>query len=183
MDFELIALGDVLWLTIAFVLGLLSRTVGLPPLVGFLAAGFALNLYGFAGGEILQKLSDVGITLLLFVVGLKLNPRTIAQPQVWAVSGLHMAIVVPLFGAVIYGLVLLGVPLLSDLDLYQSLLLAFALSCSSTVFVVKVLEDKGQTTALHGRIAIGILIMQDLAAVAFLAAATGKWPTYWALLV
>ena len=183
MDFELIALGDILWLTIAFVLGLLSRTVGLPPLVGFLAAGFALNLYGFAGGEILQKLSDVGITLLLFVVGLKLNPRIIAQPQVWAVSGLHMAIVVPLFGAVIYGLVLLGVPLLSDLDLYQSLLIAFALSFSSTVFVVKVLEDKGQTTALHGRIAIGILIMQDLAAVAFLAAATGKWPTYWALLV
>lgn len=73
MDFEwiAIALGDVAWLAVAFVLGLASRSVGLPPLVGFLATGFALNLYGFESGEVLQKLSDLGITLLMFIVGLK----------------------------------------------------------------------------------------------------------------
>ena len=74
----------------AFVLGLLSRTLGLPPLVGFPAAGFLLNRYGSTSGDILQKLSDVGITLLLFIVGLKLDLRTCARPQVWAVIGLHM---------------------------------------------------------------------------------------------
>ena len=83
MDFELIAfaLGDLGWLTMAFVLGLLARAVGLPPLVGFLVAGFALNFLGVSGGEMIQKLSDLGITLLLFIVGLKLNLKTFARPR------------------------------------------------------------------------------------------------------
>ena len=185
MDFELIAiaLDDVAWIAMAFVMGLLSKTVGLPPLVGFLATGFVLNLYGIGSGEILQKLSDLGITLLLFIVGLKLNLRTFARPQVWAVTGLHMSIVVLVFGTAIYVLALLGTSFVSGLDFSRSALIAFALSFSSTVFVVKVLEEKGETTSLHGRIAIGILIVQDLAAVVFLAISVGKWPTFWALLV
>ncbi len=183
MDFQwiAIALGDVVWISIAFVLGLLSRSVGLPPLVGFLATGFLLNAYGIAGSEALEKLSDLGITLLLFTVGLKLNLRTLARPQVWAVSGLHTSIVVTTFGFAIYALALIGVPFVSDLDLAQSLLIAFALSFSSTVFVVKVLEEKGEMASLHGRIAVGILIMQDIAAVLFLAISTGTWPSIWAL--
>ena len=75
-----IALRDVASIALAFVLGLLSRSVGLPPMVGFLAAGFLLNLHGTASGEMLQKLSDLGITLLLFAVGLKLTLRTFARP-------------------------------------------------------------------------------------------------------
>lgn len=185
MDFEWIAfpLGDVAWIAAAFVLGLLSKTVGLPPLVGFLATGFVLNLFGIASGEMLQKLSDVGITLLMFTVGLKLNLRTFARPQVWAVSGLQLLIVVLIFGSAIYVLGRLGTPILSGLDLTRSLLVAFAFSFSSTVFAVKVLEEKGETAALHGRIAVGILIVQDIAAVTFLAISAGKWPTSWALLV
>ena len=185
MDFDLItiALGDVAWIALAFVLGLLSRVVGLPPMVGFLATGFALNLYGIASGEVLRKLSDLGITLLLFTVGLKLNLRTLARPQVWAVAGLHMAIAVAGFAAAIHLLALAGTPLVSGIGLPQSLLIAFALSFSSTVFVVKVLEEKGATASLAGRIAVGILIMQDLAAVAFLAASANAWPSPWALLL
>ena len=185
LDFELIAIafGDVAWIAMAFVLGLLSRAAGLPPLIGFLVAGFLLNLYGVSGGDMLRKLSDLGITLLLFIVGLKLNVRIFVRPQVWAVTGLHMAIIVPLFATLIYVVAILGVPLLAGLDFLRCLLIAFALSFSSTVFVVKALEESGQTAALHGRIAIGILIVQDLAAVIFLALSVGKWPTYWALLV
>ncbi len=185
VDFELIAIafGDVAWIAMAFVLGLLSRSVGLPPMLGFLVAGFLLNLYGIAGGDMLRKLSDLGITLLLFIVGLKLHVGIFARPQVWAVTGLHMAIIVPLFAVAIYVAAILGAPFFAGLDLSRSLLIAFALSFSSTVFVVKALEEKGQTAALHGRIAIGILIVQDLAAVVFLAISVGKWPTYWALLV
>ena len=185
MDFEwvAIALGDIVWISVAFALGLLSKSIRLPPLVGFLAAGFVLHAQGATSGETLAKLSDLGITLLLFTVGLKLNVRTLGRPQVWAVTALHTSIVVAVFGFGIYALALAGLPLISDLDLQRSLLIAFALSFSSTVFVVKVLEEKGEMTSLHGQIAIGILIMQDLAAVAFLAISAGKLPSWWALSV
>ena len=131
----------------------------------------------------LQKLADLGITLLLFTVGLKLNLRTLARPQVWAVTGLHTSIVVMVFGLAIYWLALAGVPFLSKLDLQRSLLIAFALSFSSTVFVVKLLEEKGEMESLHGRIAVGILILQDLAAVVFLAVSAGTIPSPWAVLL
>ena len=185
MDFSwvAIALGDVAWIAIAFCLGLLARACGLPPLVGFLATGFALNSAGIGSGEALAKLSDLGITLLLFTVGLKLNLSTLARPQVWAVSTLHIAAVVLLFGFGFFALALIGAPFLAGLDLPQALLIGFALSFSSTVFVVKALEEKGVMSSLHGRIAIGILIMQDIAAVLFLALATGKVPSPWAALV
>jgi len=185
MDFEwvAIALGDVTWISLAFLLGFLARLVSLPPLVGFLATGFALNYLGIASGETLQKLADLGITLLLFTVGLKLNLKVLIRPQVWSVAALHISIIIALFGAAIFGLALMSVPLFSGLDLKFSLMLAFALSFSSTVFVVKSLEEKGEMKSLHGRIAIGILIMQDLAAVIFLAASTGKLPSPWALLL
>ncbi|MCH9693646.1 MAG: cation:proton antiporter [Gammaproteobacteria bacterium] len=185
MNFELvaIALGDVVWVSIAFAMGFLSRGIGLPPLVGYLTAGFVLNLLGFASGDMLEKLSDLGITLLLFTVGLKLNLGTLARPQVWAVTGIHTSLVVLAFSLAIYGLAVLGATVFSALDLKQALLIAFALSFSSTVFVVKTLEDRGELRSLHGRIAIGILIMQDIAAVAFVAVSANQWPSWWALLL
>ena len=185
MDFEwaALAIGDVAWILVAFVLGFASRQVGMPPLVGFLAAGFLLNTQGGANGDLLQKLADLGITLLLFTVGLKLNLRTLARPQVWGVTTIHTSVLVPVLCGLVYCLALAGVPLLSELDLKSSLLVAFALSFSSTVFVVKALEEKGEVASLHGRIAVGILIMQDIAAVGFIALSTGKSPSLWAFLL
>jgi len=185
MDFEwvAIALGDVTWITLAFALGFLARQIGLPPLVGFLATGFLLNYLGFTSGETLHKLADLGITLLLFTVGLKLNLSVLIRPQVWSVTVIHISVLIALFGVAIFTLVLVNAPLFAELDLGLSLFIAFALSFSSTVFVVKSLEDKGEMKSLHGRIAIGILIMQDVAAVIFIAASTGKLPSPWALLL
>ncbi|MES9962064.1 MAG: cation:proton antiporter family protein [Candidatus Sedimenticola sp. 20ELBAFRAG] len=185
MDFEwvAIALGDVAWISLAFALGFGARLISLPPLVGFIATGFVLNYLGIASGEVLQKLADLGITLLLFTVGLKMNLKMLLRPQVWAVTGLHIGLVIAIFGLGIFVLALIGTPLFVGLDLKLALMLAFAFSFSSTVFVVKVLEEKGEMKSLHGRIAISILVMQDLAAVVFLAASTGKLPSSWALLL
>ncbi len=136
-----------------------------------------------ASGEVLQKLADLGIALLLFTVGLKLDVKTLLRPQVWAVTSLHVGFVILIFGVGIFVLALTGAPLFSDLDFKRSLLLAFALSFSSTVFVVKSLEDKATMKSLHGRIAIGILVIQDIAAVVFLVASTGDIPSPWAVLL
>lgn len=185
LDFEWVALGlgDVTWIAVAFVLGFAARLVALPPLVGFLAAGFMLSAFGYAHTDFLQELADIGITLLLFTVGLKLNLRTLARPQVWAVTAIHTSLVVGVLGALVYLLAWLGLTVFDQLDVRTAFLVAFALSFSSTVFVVKVLEEKGEMTSLHGRIAIGILIMQDIAAVVFMVAASDKVPSAWALLL
>jgi len=183
MEFEWVAaaLGDVAWIGLAFAFGFFTTLIKLPALVGFLGAGFVLNYLGFAHGEMLQQLADLGITLLLFTVGLKLDLKSLSRPQVWGTTLLHMGLITALFGAAFFVLALVGLPLFSDLNLQQAALVAFALSFSSTVFVVKVLEERAEMTSRHGRISIGILIMQDLAAVIFLAATSGKLPTIWAL--
>lgn len=175
-----IALGDVGWIGLAFALGYVASRAGLPPLVGFLAAGFVLNWLGAGSGELLGKLANLGITLLLFTIGLKLRVGTLLKPHIWAATTLHSCITVLLFGGLLYLLSFTSLPLLRDLDLQLALILAFALSFSSTVFVVKVLESRGEVKSLHGGVAIGVLVMQDIFAVFFVAASTGKTPTVWA---
>ena len=172
---------DPIWITIAFLLGFGARQVGLPPLVGFLVAGFVLNGIGIEGGETLEIIADLGVTLLLFSIGLKLKIRSLLEFKIWATGTIHMLITVVFFCAIIFGLSLAGTSLFGSLDFKQSFLIAFALSFSSTVFAVKVLEEKGEMAALHGRVSIGILIIQDIVAVLFLTFSLGKIPSVWAL--
>lgn len=174
---------DIVWIAIAFLLGLGARQIGLPPLVGYLAAGFVLHGLGVEGNGTIDQFSDLGVTLLLFSIGLKLKLKSLAQPQVWGAAGLHLALAVGFLAPLLMGLDALGLPYLAALDSRSAVLLAFALSFSSTVFAVKVLEEKGELGSYYGTLAIGILIMQDLAAVIFLALSTGKLPTPWAVLL
>lgn len=168
---------DLVWISIAFALGFGARQVGLPPLVGYLAAGFVLNPLGVTSGETLKEFADFGVTLLLFSIGLKLKVKTLLQPEIWAVALGHMVFTVAVLATVIYGLGIIGLSLFAGVNLGIASLIAFTLSFSSTVFAVKVLEEKGEMASRHGRITIGILIMQDIAAVVFLAASTGKMPS------
>lgn len=174
---------DPIAIIIAFALGFAARQVGLPPLVGYLVAGFAIKAGGVQGGALIIELADVGVLLLLFSIGLKLKLRSLARPEVWAGASIHMLITVIVFSAGIFMLAAAGLSKFAALDFELCLLLAFALSFSSTVFAVKILEEKGEMSSLHGRVAIGILIMQDIMAVIFLTASTGKLPSPWALLV
>ncbi|MEY4014969.1 MAG: hypothetical protein RLZZ290_1833, partial [Pseudomonadota bacterium] len=167
----------------AFVFGLLLSRIGLPPMVGFLAAGFAFNLAGFDAPEGLDFIANLGVTLLLFSIGLKLDLKGLAKAEIWGSSVLHVVASTALFAATLWlGQTWFDTPLLA-LSPLAILVLAFALSFSSTVFAVKVLEEKGDMTVLYGKIAIGILVMQDIFAVVFLAVSEGKYPTLWALLV
>ena len=172
---------DPLWILVAFILGFAVNRVGLPPLVGYLIAGFVLQALGVEGGETLEQIADLGVTLLLFSIGLKLRLRSLANPEIWAGASIHMVITVIVFAAGVYALGLSGLLVFSTLDFKLSLLIAFALSFSSTVFAVKVLEERGEMSSHHGRISIGILIMQDIFAVLFLTFSTGKIPSPWAI--
>ena len=172
---------DPLWILVAFILGFAVNRVGLPPLVGYLIAGFVLQALGVEGGATLEKIADLGVTLLLFSIGLKLRLRSLAKPEIWAGASIHMLVTVIVFAAGIYALGLSGLSVFGALDFKLSLMIAFALSFSSTVFAVKVLEERGEMSSLHGRISIGILIMQDIFAVLFLTFSTGKIPSPWAI--
>ena len=172
---------DPIWIIVAFVFGFTVKQIGLPPLVGFLLAGFALNLLGVEGGETLDRFADFGVYLLLFSIGLKLKIKSLFQPVIWGTASLHLLIIVIVFGLGIFALSMLGLSLFDGLSIGASLLIAFALSFSSTVFAVKILEENGSMSSTHGRIAIGILIMQDIFAVIFLTVSSGKPPSPWSL--
>ena len=185
MDLTLIAghFSDISWILIALLFGLLVTFISLPPMVGYLVAGFMLSAMGMQSGDTLKAVADIGVTLLLFSIGLKLNVKELLRSEIWAVSVIHLIVTVVVFGLIIFALGFSGLQYFSGLSAMDSALIAFALSFSSTVFAVKILDEKSEMSSLHGKIAIGILIMQDLFAVIFIAIASGKVPSYAAVLL
>lgn len=176
-----ITLAETGWLILTFVFGFFAYKVGLPPMVGFLCVGFVLKFNGVQSTEALREIADLGVTLMLFTIGLKLNLKSLLRVQIWGVASSHMLITVLFYTGIFIILKQLGVSLFAEMALWTAVMIAFALSFSSTVFAVKVLEGKNEMMALYAQIAIGILIVQDIFAVVFLTASTGKLPTIWAL--
>lgn len=174
---------EAIWISFAFGLGLLVKVVHLPPLVGYLAAGFilsALSAYPASNisaepTEVLGHIAHLGVLLMLFTVGLKLKLKSIISPEVIGGSLLHFAITCVVFAPGLY--------LFLDITPYVAFMLAVALSFSSTILAAKVLENKRELRAFHGRVAIGILVMQDLIALVVMSLAAGKTPSQWALIV
>ncbi len=168
-------------IALAFAAGLAAHLLRLPPLLGFLAAGFALNAMGFERSPALDTIANLGVTLLLFTIGLKLDIRTLMRAEVWASATLHIVSSTLLLAGALFVLKTLGLAMAAELGWSAMVLLGFALSFSSTVFAVKVLEERSELGSLYARIAIGILVMQDVFAVIFLSASTGSLPSVWAL--
>ena len=162
-----------IYIACAFVLGLAARALGMPPLVGFLAAGFALNAGGVAAPVGLEPIAHAGVLLMLFTVGMKVRLRNILRAEVWGTALAHLALSTALLGLVlVYGL---------GAGWVAALLAAGALGFSSTVIVAKSLDEKRELRAFHGRVAIGILIIQDLAAIAVLGLLQSAAPSPWAV--
>ena len=174
---------DILWILFAFACGFGIKQLGLPPLIGYLIAGFLLNLYGITMTPGLQEIADLGVTLMLFTIGLKLNIRDLLKPEIWAGTLANTSLWTVLFTGLALFLATLSAPYFLDLDWQSAALLAFALSFSSTVCVIKMLEESGEMSTRHGRFSIGILVMQDVIAVIFLVLAEGKVPSIWAVLL
>lgn len=149
-------------------------------MLGFLASGFLMSLLGLHEGTIaLDVISDLGIYLLLFTIGLKLNLKGLARAEVWGGATVHALLTI--LATVVLLLIgrFAGITFLDQLSPMQLAIIGFALSFSSTVFAVKILDQKGEMSSIHGQVAIGILIMQDLMAVLFLTISNGQLPSLW----
>ena len=132
-----------------------------PLVVGLLAAGIAVGpqVFGLVDAtEEIQLLAEIGIALLLFVAGLKLDVRIVKElGPVALITGMGQMALTGVFGfmlASVFGFS--GV---------SALYIAVALMFSSTVIIVKLLTDRRELQALHGRIALGVLIVQDIVVV------------------
>lgn len=75
---------DIVLICVAFIAGFIAQRCNLPPLVGFLLAGFGLNAFGFESNTAIQHLADLGVTLLLFTIGLKLDIKVLLSKEIWA---------------------------------------------------------------------------------------------------
>ncbi len=166
-------LGQIgLVLLVCVGLGVVAIALRLPLLVGLLVAGVvvgpqALGLVG-STSEI-ALLGELGISLLLFVVGLKLDPRLVRKlgPIVLVTGMLQVAVPAALAYVIATLFQVATVP---------ALYLAAGMAFSSTVVVIKLLSDRGQVEELHGRLALGILIVQDLVVVGLMVALTSVDP-------
>ncbi|WP_299760643.1 cation:proton antiporter [uncultured Pontibacter sp.] len=148
-------------LMLAAILGAIGQLLRQPLIVVFIALGILVGPTGLnlvSSTDKITLLSDLGIAILLFVVGLKLDLNLIrSMGKVALMTGLGQVIFTSVFGFVI-GLALGYTPLVS-------LYIAVALTFSSTIIIVKLLSDKKEIDSLHGQIAIGFLIVQDLVVV------------------
>ncbi|WP_448517980.1 cation:proton antiporter [Rhodoflexus sp.] len=145
-------------LLLAVLLGALGQFLRQPLVVVFIVLGI---IVGPSALDIVKSkanihlLSDIGIAILLFIVGLKLDLRIINSiGKIALMTGLGQVIFTSLIGYLIG--ILLGFPPL------HSFYIAVALTFSSTIIIVKLLSDKKEIDSLHGQIAIGFLIVQDI---------------------
>lgn len=164
---------------VALLCGMASRALRFPALIGYLAAGFVLHEFNMQTGPVLDVLAELGITLLLFTIGLKLEPRRLLESKVWGTTFTHMLVTQTFMFALLMGAASI-VPTLT-LDWHSAAIIAFGLTFSSTVFVVQTMEERGELGSSHAALAIGVLIVQDLVAVIFLAISAGKVPHWSAL--
>lgn len=149
---------------IAIIVSLIMKTLKQPLLIGHIITGilvgpYFFNVLGYV--DIMHTLAEIGIAILLFMVGIHLNPNIIRDVgKISLVTGLGQVIFTSAIGFII--LFLLG------FAFTESVYVAIALTFSSTIIIMKLLSDKGDLNALYGKISMGFLIVQDLVAMVLL---------------
>lgn len=148
---------------------IIMRLLKQPLIIGYIIAGIAVGPYGLNilhSTDLIQFLSKVGITALLFVVGLGLSPKVLKEiGVVSSVTGFGKVITSSIIGYFI------GQAL--GLTVVESLYVAVAITFSSTIIILKILTDKGDTNKLYGRISIGFLLIEDIIAAIILVGLAG----------
>lgn len=151
-------------LSISSFLGLIALKLKLPLVVSYLLAGVALSVlsvFDTSGSLVLHILPEIGIAFVLFLIGMELDLREI--------KSLGFPIVISALGQIaVTTIVGFGIANALGFGTKEGLLLGLGLAFSSTVVVVKLLIEKQDLSSLYGKLAIGILLVEDLVAVATL---------------
>jgi Kef-type K+ transport system membrane component KefB/Trk K+ transport system NAD-binding subunit len=151
-------------IAVSALLTILARLIRQPPIIAYLVAGVLVGPLVFnwigassSSASLIQTFARIGVAFLLFIVGLSLDFRLLKEiGKVSTIAGIIQVGIISFLGFVIC--------LAFGLNNITSLYIGVALAFSSTVVVVKILSDKKEIDTLHGRIAIGILIIQDIIA-------------------
>ncbi len=143
----------------------IAKRIGVGAIIGYLIAGMVIGPFGLGAihsVEKIQPIAELGVVLLLFVLGLELNPN-----RLWRMKS-------DIFGLgtsqiILTGFVLAGIMIMIGLDQPVAIIGGFGMALSSTAFAVQILKDRGDFSSAYGQRAFGILLMQDVAIVPLLA--------------
>src|SRR5262245_51114233 len=174
MTHDVGALQDLLLLAgISLVVLLVFQRLRVAPAVGFIATGVLVGPGGFhLVGDLglINMLAELGVAFLLFTVGLEFSRRELLQLGRPALVGGALQILFT--GGLVAAIVLIG-----GLHPAQAIFIGMLASLSSTALVLRLLSDRLELTAPHGRLTTGILVFQDLAVIGFAVAVPwlGRW--------
>lgn len=167
---------------LAAVLGIIMDRLRQPTILGYLLAGVGIGLWGILEDsnlvEMLELLGQIGVVLLLFLVGMELSaPKVKSVGKSAVVIGLGQVLFTSGVGWMIAWLL--------GFEMMTSIYLAVALAFSSTIIVVKLLGEMNDLQSLHGKIAVGFLLVQDIVAILALVvmSAMGSGDLSWLLLI
>jgi Kef-type K+ transport system membrane component KefB len=163
-------IGDItLCILFAWMLGLLAHFSRQPLILAYLIAGFFIGPFGMGwvkSQESISIISELGLIFMLFMIGLEIDLKKIVRAGkviLFAAGG-------QLVGGVVLGILFfVGIGLSMGGGQFDALYLCVACALSSTVIIVKVLYEKRELDTLPGRVTLGVLVLQDIFAILFLA--------------
>jgi CPA2 family monovalent cation:H+ antiporter-2 len=155
----------VILLAVSILIIFISHRIRLPSVVGFLLTGILIGPGGFSlvkDTETIDVLAEIGVVMLLFMIGLEFTLERLKriQKNFWVGGGLQVLLTTTAALLILVGL---------KVPARDAVFYGFLISLSSTAVVLKILSDRGETDAPHGRISLGILIFQDMAIVPMIA--------------
>ena len=156
-----IGLDLLIVLVTAIVGGMLARWLRLPVILGYLAGGIAVGPFGLGWVHetaTVSSLAEIGVVLLLFAIGLEFSLKELLKlGKVAVIGGIAQIILTAIVG--------FGLGRGVGLSITGSVFFGFIIAMSSTMVVLKILMDRGELDTTHGRIMLGILLVQDLSVV------------------
>ena len=164
-----ITLEQAVWLLAAAAIAApLAKMLKIGSVLGYLLAGVLIGPFGIGkifsenSAENLLHIAEFGVVLLLFLIGLELRPRRLMtmRTAIFGLGGAQVAVT---------GVVISFIALAVGQPFLPALFIGLVLSLSSTAFALQVMEERGELTTKHGRLAFAVLLFQDLAAIPLIA--------------